>query len=342
MSVGTNLAERGLVPDWMVRRHVRRQLRELLEKERRREASDGDDRLRAFLDGMRSSPIAVHVERANVQHYEVPAELFRLVLGPWKKYSCCYWPRGIDTLEYAEEEMLDLTCRRAGIEDGMHVLDLGCGWGSLSRWTAARYPGCRVTAVSNSISQRRSIEEDCRRYGLLNVEVVTADVAAWDAARRFDRIVSVEMMEHMRNWEALLAKTAGWLEPDGKLFVHVFTHRRYAYTFDEGPENWMGNEFFSGGMMPSDDLIYRFPDLFQVEDHQRVSGTHYARTLRAWLDRLDANRDRVLEVLEKTYGPEEAVRHLNRWRLFFLACEESFAYRGGREWQVSHYLLGRS
>ncbi len=274
---------------------------------------------------MSEGPIAVETAAANDQHYELPEQFFGLTLGPRRKYSGCFWPQGIETLAEAEETMLALTCARAGIEDGMDVLDLGCGWGSLSGWIAERYPSCRVVAVSNSAPQKAFIDG----LGHATVEVMTADINTFETARRFDRVVSVEMFEHMRNWRALLHEVRGMLRDDGKLFVHVFSHVRYAYAFER---SWMGRRFFTGGIMPSDDLLLRFADDLVVRDHWRMDGGHYSRTAGAWLENLEANQAGTLAIL----GSEAAV---NEWRAFFLACAELFGFAGGKEWIVSHYLL---
>jgi cyclopropane-fatty-acyl-phospholipid synthase len=338
------LAERGWIPRPLVRLGIRRMIADRLRAESRR---DPAARRRDLLAAMRAAPIALHAADANAQHYEVPAAFFRLVLGPRRKYSACLWPDGVHTLAAAEEAMLALTCERAGIADGQHVLDLGCGWGSLTRWMLERFPRCRVTAVSNSASQRACIAADLAARGLAaRATLLTADMNAFDPGRRFDRVCSIEMFEHMRNWEALLGRVAGWLEPDGRLFAHVFAHRTFAYPYEvDGAGDWMARNFFTGGLMPSHDLFAAFDRDLVVEESWEVPGSHYARTCEAWLANLDAARDDVLGVLEATYGPADAARWLHRWRLFFIACAELFAFAGGGEWFVSHHRLrpaGRS
>jgi cyclopropane-fatty-acyl-phospholipid synthase len=338
MAIALTLAESGWVPDAVTRLGIRSLLRERLREIRRLapgEASTG-------LPGLESGPVALVPELANRQHYEVDPELFRLVLGPHLKYSCGYWPEGVADLEGAEAAMLGLCAERAEIRDGMRVLDLGCGWGSFSLWLAERYPRAQVLGVSNSKRQRDFILERARRRGLGNLEVETADANSFEPEGRFDRVVSVEMFEHMRNWRALLARIERWLEPEGKLFVHVFCHRSATYAFeDRGPGDWMARHFFSGGMMPSQHLLPRLADGFQLEEHWRVSGEHYRRTCEAWLARLDAERVGVRPALDRSYGPGEATLWLQRWRLFFLACSELFGFHGGEEWFVSHYRLAR-
>ena len=292
-----------------------------------------------FARDMEGHPIATHTEEANAQHYELPAAFFEAVLGPHLKYSSGLYPPGATKLEHAEAEALRETCLHAGLRDGQDVLELGCGWGSLSLWLAERYPSARIVSVSNSASQRAFIMARAAQRGLTNLTVVTADMNDFDTTRRFDRVVSVEMFEHMSNWRALLTRVRGWLKPDGRLFLHVFTHRSTPYRFEaDDPADWIAQYFFSGGVMPSHDLAGQFPDLFAVEADWRWSGQHYARTARQWRETFDANRARIDPVLVEVYGPRAAIWR-RRWRLFFLATAGLFGHRGGQEWGVSHYRL---
>jgi cyclopropane-fatty-acyl-phospholipid synthase len=292
----------------------------------------------AFLAAAHQGPTAVATDRANEQHYELPPEYFRLALGPQRKYSSALYPTGTESLSEAEEAMLALTVERAGITDGMRVLDLGCGWGSLSMWIARRFPRCTVVAMSNSNAQRLDIETRCATEGITNVEVITADINDFTPPGRFDRIVSVEMMEHVRNHRLLFERISRWLEPDGRLFVHIFVNRDSCYPFEtRGRADWMSTYFFTGGMMPSWDLL---PELrvLQLVDRWKVNGVHYGRTLRHWLARHDDHRIEVMEVMERTYGDDAAI-WFQRWRMFFLACATLFEFDHGDEWFVAHYLF---
>ncbi len=334
------LAESGHVPDALLRWAIRRMCRDRLDHDVPLDPGLAQARTEAFLAAARESPIALVPALANAQHYEVPAAFFELVLGPHRKYSCALWPAGTTTLEQAEAAALAETCEHARLADGQRVLELGCGWGSLTLWMAERYPRSQVTAVSNSSSQRAFIEKLTRERGLSNVTVITADINDFAPQDRFDRVVSVEMFEHVRNHERLLGRVAEWLLPAGLLLVHVFCHREVPYAFaSEGAGNWMGRHFFSGGVMPSDALLLRYQGQLQVQSHWRWSGTHYERTANAWLANLDRASDRVLALMATTYGPAEARVWRQRWRMFFIACAELFGYGGGREWWVSHYLM---
>jgi cyclopropane-fatty-acyl-phospholipid synthase len=339
MNWAIDLAERRVLPDPVVRVGMRRLLGQRLRHERRKDDRLDGSSTRAFADEMRSEPVAVATDHANEQHYELPPEFFAAVLGPYLKYSSCFWSDDSRDLADAEGQMLELTCKRAGLEDGMDVLDLGCGWGSFSRWVVRHYPRCRVLAVSNSRTQAEFIRAWCRSAALDRLEVVTADMNDFGTDRKFDRVVSVEMFEHIRNWARLFARVAGWLRPDGTFFQHVFCHQRYAYLYsDEGAGDWMARNFFTGGIMPSQDLPMRYDDHLEVVDQWRVSGLHYSLTLEAWLAEMDRNRERLLPVFARTYG-DDSERWFARWRMFFMACSELFRYRGGDEWFVAHTLM---
>jgi cyclopropane-fatty-acyl-phospholipid synthase len=336
-----DLAEKGLAPDWLIRRGIRQLLGKRLIEE-----FDGDPQRRsarnqALMDELAGSAIAIETDAANQQHYEVPAVFYELALGSHLKYSSALWSEGVESLDEAEAAMLAATCEHAELADGQNVLELGCGWGSLSIWMASQYPNSRITAVSNSNSQRAWIESRALDLGLGNLKVITCDVNQLELDERFDRAVSVEMFEHVRNYRELLRRISGWLNPGGKLFVHIFCHRYLAYPFEiEGDDNWMGRYFFTGGLMPAADTLLHFQDDFALEDRKLYSGTHYARTARAWLENLDSRRNAGRQVMQSVHG-DQGDLWLQRWRIFFMACEELFAYDQGNAWLVGHYRFRR-
>ncbi len=334
------LVENGKVPDSLTRFGMRQFIRQRLREEKQADPEAQQNKLQTFVNHLKHDPIAVHMEAANEQHYEVPASFFLKALGHRLKYSCCYFPENIHTLDQAEDAMLALTCQRAELKEGLDILELGCGWGSLSLWMAEHYPGSRITAVSNSNSQREFIMGRAHDRNLSNLEVITCDMNDFQTDRSFDRVVSVEMFEHMRNYEMLLQRISSWMRSEAKLFVHIFTHHRYAYPFEtEGDDNWMGRYFFTGGIMPSDDLLLYFQNDVTLEKHWAMSGIHYHKTAEAWLQNMDAHQATLLEVMANTYGQQNALVWFNRWRMFFMAVSEVWGFRSGEEWLVSHYLF---
>jgi cyclopropane-fatty-acyl-phospholipid synthase len=333
--------EQGYVPDRVIRIGIRRLLQQRLA-----EVHSGDVEAmalmrEAFLQHMRQAPLAFVPEKANEQHYEVPAAFFEKVLGPHRKYSSCYWPEGCTDLKQAEEAALRITCKRAQLSGGQRILELGCGWGSLSLWMASHYPASHITVVSNSQSQREAIEAMAQKRGLKNLQVITADFNHFETSEEFDRVVSVEMFEHLRNWPAAFAKVSRWLTPEGLFFMHVFTHMGAPYAFVERDStDWMSRHFFSGGMMPSDDLALLCQDDLRVQAHWRWSGAHYQKTSEAWLQRMDAAHDEITPILQSAYGADAEVWRM-RWRIFFMSVAELFGFEAGQRWLVSHYLFGK-
>jgi cyclopropane-fatty-acyl-phospholipid synthase len=332
------LCERGWLPDFLTRFGMRRLMAQRIADESVDHGEQEFHRFRQYLDELRHSDIAIETDAANEQHYELPAAFFEQTLGENLKYSGCFWDQGVSSLDEAERRMLAMTCGRAELADGQRILELGCGWGSLTLWMARHYPSASIVAVSNSASQREYISRRCADEGLTNVQVITADANEFMTDLEFDRVVSVEMFEHMRNYSQLLHRISQWLKPGGKLFVHIFCHRHLLYPFTTDDEyDWMGRYFFTGGLMPSEQTLLYFQDDLKIEEQWRVSGEHYEKTSNAWLERMDRNRAAILPVFREVYGQRDAERWFQRWRMFFMAVAELFGYKDGTEWVVAHY-----
>jgi cyclopropane-fatty-acyl-phospholipid synthase len=326
---------------------MRRLIAQRLATERAGGPAAATVRMQSLLRELRASPIAIETQMANAQHYEVPAEFFKLHLGPFLKYSSCLYPTGTETLAQAEVAMLELVAQRAALADGQRILDLGCGWGSLSLWLAARLPNAHIVGLSNSNGQREFIESRARERNLDNIQIVTGNVSEFDFTDKaggagFDRIVSIEMFEHMKNYQALMAKVARWLVPDGRLFVHIFAHQTLAYHFEQRDRSdWMAQYFFTGGIMPSQHLLLHFQDDLRLVEQWQVEGSHYERTANDWLAGVDRARAPILDLFQRCYGADQGLVWLNRWRMFYMAVAELFGYRAGKEWGVGHYLFAR-
>lgn len=344
------LLERNLIPDFLIRIGIRRMLTNKLRQQSAGGSGEVQKRFQAYLSEIHQSPVAILTDKANEQHYELPPAFFRTVLGKHLKYSSGYWAHGDSpfqkqgqSLDSAEEAMLELYAERASLTDGQAVLDLGCGWGSFSLWAAKKFPNSRITGVSNSTPQRLFIENEAALRKISNLRVVTADMNHFDMPDRFDRIISVEMLEHMRNYGPLFKKISSWMKPEALFFVHIFAHREFAYPFvDEGSGSWMARYFFSGGQMPSRHLFSFFQDDLKLSRQWTVNGRHYQKTCEAWLKKMDASKKNILPLFEETYGKRHALRWWVYWRVFFMACAELFGFKGGTEWDVEHYLFKKS
>lgn len=337
-----SLLEKNKIPDFLLRIGIRRLLQQRLDDENKGSVEAQQTHLMQLIGELKASPIAIHTQEANEQHYEVPTEFYQYCLGKHLKYSSGYWKTGVNDIDTSERDMLELTCERAGLRNGQRVLELGCGWGSLSLFMAAKFPESKFTVVSNSRTQKIFIDEQAKQRGILNLTVVTANINDFQPEGEFDRVVSVEMFEHMRNYEKLMALVAGCLKPGGQLFVHIFTHKEYSYKFEVIDEtDWMSKYFFTGGIMPGDNLLLYFCDALRIQQHWRVSGTHYSKTSEAWLANMDRHKTEIMPLFEKTYGKDQALKWWVYWRIFFMACAELWGFNGGNEWMVSHYLFSK-
>ena len=335
-----SLLEKNKIPDALIRVEIRKLLKQRLRDEKKVSTELQQQHLMQIIEELKNSPIAINTIDANEQHYEVPTEFYQYCLGKHLKYSSGYWKDGVNDIDTSEKDMLQLTCERAELKNGQDVLELGCGWGSLSLFMAAEFPQSNFTVVSNSRTQKIYIDEQAKQRNITNLTVVTADMNTFKIDKKFDRVVSVEMFEHMRNYEKLMKKISSFLKENGKLFVHIFTHKEYTYKFEVKDEtDWMSKYFFSGGIMPGDNLLFYFDDEIPVEKHWHVSGLHYSKTSEAWLKNMDAHKKEIMPLFAKTYGEKNALKWWVYWRVFFMACAELWKYNNGDEWMVSHYLF---
>ncbi len=333
------MAEKGLMPDFLIRKEIRKRLNNILREIPLENSENFKIRKKKFISDLEQSPAALKQSRPNDQHYEIPEDFFRIFLGPYMKYSCCYWPENTRNLAAAEMNMLELVAFRGDIRNGHTILDLGCGWGAFSIWAAEKFPLSQVHALSNSSSQVSFINEMAHKYVLHNLHAKKADVSTFDTSKKYDRIVSVEMFEHMRNWKLLFRKISEWLKFDGKFFLHFFCHRNWPYLFgDSSPSDWMGYYFFTAGMMPGFDLPLFFQQDLYVKNSWEVNGKHYVKTLESWLKKMDANNNEIRMILQRIYNNDHR-SWMGRWRIFLMTCSELFGMNNGSEWLVAHYLL---
>ncbi|MCL7036210.1 hypothetical protein MKW94_030593 [Papaver nudicaule] len=332
--------ERNLLPDVVIRKLTKLLLASRLRLGYKPSSEIQLSDLIQFAHSLEEMPIAIKTDSAKEQHYELPTSFFKLVLGKYMKYSCCYFAGKTTTLEDAEQAMLELYCERAQIKDGQTVLDVGCGWGSFSLYIAQKYKNCNITGICNSKTQKEHIEEQCRELQLQNVEIIVADISTFDMEGSYDRIVSIEMFEHMKNYKELLKKISKWMKEDSLLFVHYFCHKAFAYHFEDTSEDdWITRYFFTGGTMPSANLLLYFQDDVSIVNHWLVNGKHYAQTSEEWLKRMDKNISSIKPIMESTYGKDAAVKWTVYWRTFFISVAELFGYNNGEEWMVAHFLF---
>jgi len=346
------LLARGKVPDFLLRRGIRRLIKKRLKKQNRLSVEERFEYLNNFINQLKKQPIAVETEAANEQHYELPPQFFEKILGRNLKYSCCYWSDDLNykklkkqsdlqqRLDQAEDEMLEQTVRRAEIKNGQNILELGSGWGSLSFYMAKKFPDSRIISISNSSLQIDYINQLAAQNKVNNLRAVKADINNFKTEAKFERVVSVEMFEHMRNYQKLMQKVSSFLNKDGKLFVHIFSHKNYPFTYQDSKNtDWMARYFFSGGTMPSQDLLHYFSNDLSLQKQWAISGSHYQKTLEAWLSIMDQKKEGIYSILESTYGEDQAEKWWNYWRLFFMSSAEFFGYNGGDDWFISHYLF---
>ncbi|MDG1902343.1 MAG: cyclopropane-fatty-acyl-phospholipid synthase [Bacteroidales bacterium] len=338
----TNLINRNIIPDYLIRFQIRRLIKQRIKEETQPNKEAQHKRLMDLVLELKRSPIAINTSDANEQHYELPTEFFRFVLGPYLKYSCGLWSNTTSGIEASEEDMLYLSCERAELKDGMDILELGCGWGSLSLYMAQKFPNSNIIAVSNSSSQKKWIDSRTDELKISNLTIITSDMNDFSTDKTFDRVISIEMFEHMRNYNLLLEKISGFLRNEGKLFVHIFSHKEFAYKFEvRDDSDWMSKYFFTGGIMPSDNLFFYFNDNMKIVNHWKLNGTNYEKTANSWLNKMDENKTNIMPIMEDTYGKKDAVKWFVFWRIFFMACAELWGYNNGNDWLVSHYLFSK-